>query len=321
MQQLSEQTHINLEIIIADGGSSDGTVPLARDLGYRVLEAPRGRAAQMNAGAAAASHPWLLFLHADSGLRGPEQLSQAVQQVRNLGDHAAGHFSLQFVDTPRPKPFAYTLLEAKTATNREYTINGDQGLLLHRQFFYDLGRFDEADSFLEDQRIVAKIRENGAIFTLNSSIETSARRFEKEGFSARYTLMAIIMGLYVVGFRPFFQAAPKLYQAQGDTTRLPLHRFIGLMGYQFRQLSLPRLVRTAWGIGGFIRQNLWQGPFMLDTRLQLTSLPFTRAYDRTLGGLLGTRLGRLLSNLPIAIVASIWVFAILGPWYWWKERH
>src|SRR5215470_13818265 len=59
-----------VEVVVADGGSSDGTVALARPLADIVIAAPRGRGAQMNAGAAASHGDVLLFLHADTRLPG-----------------------------------------------------------------------------------------------------------------------------------------------------------------------------------------------------------------------------------------------------------
>jgi glycosyltransferase involved in cell wall biosynthesis len=64
----STQPSTNVEVIVVDGGSNDGTVEIAESLGVKLISAPRGRAAQMNAGALAASGEILLFLHADSRL-------------------------------------------------------------------------------------------------------------------------------------------------------------------------------------------------------------------------------------------------------------
>ena len=70
MQALAPYRRRGVEVIVVDGGSSDGTPELARPLADRVIAAPRGRAAQMNAGAAAARGDVLLFLHADTPLAG-----------------------------------------------------------------------------------------------------------------------------------------------------------------------------------------------------------------------------------------------------------
>src|SRR6185312_4716123 len=74
------------EIIVVDGGSSDGTAAAAARLGARVIVSPRGRGAQLAAGVAAAAHPWLLLLHADTILS-PEWEPVARQHMRNHADH------------------------------------------------------------------------------------------------------------------------------------------------------------------------------------------------------------------------------------------
>ena len=81
-----------VEVIVVDGGSHDGTAALARPLADRVLSAPRGRAAQMNAGAAAATGDVLLFLHADTRL--PQDADRLI--LDGLKDHQWGRFDVRF---------------------------------------------------------------------------------------------------------------------------------------------------------------------------------------------------------------------------------
>src|SRR5471032_486494 len=97
LESLSELRRRGHEVIVVDGGSSDGTANLARDLADRVLAASTGRAAQMNAGAGAAAGDVLLFLHADSRL--PDEADRLVLQGLAAGDLAWGRFDVRIAGT------------------------------------------------------------------------------------------------------------------------------------------------------------------------------------------------------------------------------
>ena len=82
----------DVELVVVDGGSRDETVNVARPLADRVLDAPRGRAAQMNAGAAAARGAVLLFLHADTRL--PDDYPALVAEALAPADVVGGRFDI-----------------------------------------------------------------------------------------------------------------------------------------------------------------------------------------------------------------------------------
>lgn len=265
---LGAQRGVSLETIVADGGSTDGTPDIAAAYGARVIAAPRGRGAQMNAGAAAAGGEWLLFLHADSRPAAPDQLRRALDTLRARGERRlAGHFALRFERERHGHRFLYRFMEAKSASNRRYTINGDQGLLLRREWFQTLGGFDETLPFLEDQRMAAQIEDGGAWVLLPDRLTTSARRFEAEGLGARYLLMAVIMAMYTAGERGFFEAAPDLYRAQAETGRLRVRPFLALAWRHYaardragrrafrRRLRSVALSQT-WQLGLMVRAAL-----------------------------------------------------------------
>lgn len=269
---INKQTDISLEIIVADGGSSDATRSVAEECGAGFVTAGRGRGVQMNEAARVASGGYLLFLHADSRIDDADLLSNAVSALtREQGDHKriAGHFSLRFIRSTGRNRMAYRYIEEKSALNRVNTTNGDQGLLLTRDFFKDLGGFDESMPFMEDQRIAEKIRSQGELMTLPGYLNTSARRFETEGFHRRYILMSMMMGLHAVGAEEFFARAPGVYRLQQDTGRLSMSPFFTL---------LRRMMFYEWGLGGtmhifsllgrYIRQNSWQMFFFLDVCLR-----------------------------------------------------
>ncbi|HXG28223.1 MAG TPA: TIGR04283 family arsenosugar biosynthesis glycosyltransferase, partial [Nevskiales bacterium] len=234
LRDLAAQRGITLEVIVADGGSTDRSAQLARLQGVQVIETPRGRARQMNAGARSSKAPWLLFLHADSRLHDPGLLRSALDCLRNAiaagggAEQLAGHFALRFERRDARHALAWRYVEEKTAFNRPYCTNGDQGLLLARRYFEALGGFDEDLPLFEDQRLCARIRASGALVTLPGRLATSARRFEQAGFHRQYLLMALIMAMQAAGIETFFRHAPGLYPPQHEAGRLRLLPFFRL---------------------------------------------------------------------------------------------
>lgn len=261
---LAAQRGVSFEVIVADGGSADGTPDVAAAHGARTIVVPRGRGAQMNAGAAAAGGEWLLFLHADSRPTGPDQLRRALDTLRGRGaTRLAGHFALCFERERHGHRFLYRLMEAKSASNRRHTINGDQGVLLRRDWFEALGGFDESFPFLEDQRLAARIEDQGAWVLLPDRLATSARRFEAEGLGARYLLMGLIMAMYLAGEEGFFAEAPTLYRAQTETDRLRLSPFLKLAWRRYA--AKDRAARRAFcrRLGAVALGQAWQLGLML----------------------------------------------------------
>ncbi|MFU8803602.1 MAG: TIGR04283 family arsenosugar biosynthesis glycosyltransferase [Bradymonadaceae bacterium] len=259
---LHAQQGVELEVIVVDGGSRDRTREIAEKAGAEVLAGERGRASQMNHGARRATHELLLFLHADSRIKGPRLLERAhrsFEERRAAGQtRIAGHFSLYFQCARGPCGRIYRFLEAKTRHNRPHTINGDQGMLIHRDFFRELGGFDESLPFLEDQRLAARVREHGEWFTLPGSLETSARRFETEGFWERYALMAIIMGAHAAEVDEFFDALPALYESQSETGPLDLGAYLAMLGPLLARMGPRRTLEVWMEVGRFVRGNAWQ---------------------------------------------------------------
>jgi len=288
LADLRQQKGVALEIVIGDGGSSDATCSLAAALGARVVNAERGRGAQMNSAAQQAGGEYFVFLHADSRLDDPNLLAnglRALQHAEQAQPRIAGHFQLRFLRaTPRNR-LAFRYLEGKTALNRVNTANGDQGMLLSRHFFVQLGGFDQSLPFLEDQRIAEKIRSQGQWITLPGRLITSARRFESEGFHRRYLLMAMMMGLHTLAETSFFLRAPGVYRVQRETGRLLLSPFFALVWRMIREdWGFAGSVRAFWRLGRYLLDNGWQFFFFLDVCMQpllgANRLPLLAAYDR-----------------------------------------
>src|SRR6266540_88921 len=164
-RSLGEQLEVNLELLLCDGGSSDGTVELAEVLRKefpfpaRMVTSEPGRWRQMNCGAAAAEADILLFLHADSLFTDPLALRRGLDAIARAiaekGDErVAGHFGLRFRSKGGNTSSAeYYHLECKARLNRRECTHGDQGMLLRRAFFEEVGPFDSTFPILAETRM------------------------------------------------------------------------------------------------------------------------------------------------------------------------
>lgn len=309
---LRHQQGIELEIIVVDGGSSDGTREVAERYGAQLHSSPRGRGQQMNAGAAQAGGEFLLFLHADSQIESPRLLADALtalrQAIEQRGHHRiAGHFPLRFINRPADASDFYRHIEGKTRLNRPYTINGDQGLLIHSTYFKQLGGFDQRLPFLEDQRISAKIFASGQWLVLPGELLTSARRFEREGHRARYTLMAILMGLHAANVEEFFSQVPAVYAAHDETRPLQLQPMLQLIRQIFRRRGLLQTLGILYRIGRFVRENAWQIAYWRDQRHDDAHLPRLQFFDRWLRPLTHNPVADALATLLVSGWFFLWL--------------
>lgn len=164
------------EILVVDGGSSDETVNVALACGATVLHAPRGRAAQMNAGATRATGDVLLFLHADCALE-TSALAAAERAVRSARV-AAGCFSMRV----RAEGVLYRSIDRCATARVRLTglIYGDQGLFLRRGNFERAGGFPNL-KLMEDIAISRTLRRLGRVVVLPQRIFVSPRRWQKTG--------------------------------------------------------------------------------------------------------------------------------------------
>lgn len=163
------------EVIVVDGGSSDRTRELA--LGERtatLLRAPRGRAAQMNAGAAQARGDVLLFLHAD--VRLPPDAATWVDQVLADPTTTAGAFRTWTVPEGRAPAWAPLVHLADLRSRYSRLPYGDQALFVRPKRFFEVGGFPEIE-LMEDVELCRKLQKLGPIRTVPARVEVSARRF------------------------------------------------------------------------------------------------------------------------------------------------
>lgn len=309
LADLHQQQDCALEIIVADGGSSDATAALAQRGGAKVVRAERGRALQMNAGAAQAAADYLLFLHADTRLPSPTVLRDALAAlVRQKSDRVAGHFPLRFVRSAQGHDFLFRYLEEKTALNRSYTINGDQGALLSKRFYQELGGYDPRLPFLEDQRFATQVWQRGRWIVLPGHLHTSARRFELEGHRSRLILMTLMMALHEAGCDEFFALAPQVYASQDKTGRLDLAAFHRLIRGMLWRARWKRMACILFQCGRFVRQNTWQLFYHRDLRRAPPGhYPRLAFYDRHLDRLIANRVGDFIATLLMCAWFFLWL--------------
>ncbi len=164
------------EVIVADGGSRDGTVELAEGLADAVIRAPRGRASQMNAGAAKARGEVLLFLHADTRL--PAQADTLILRELAKTSRAWGRFD---VSIEGAHPLFSTIAWFMTWRSRLTGIaTGDQAMFVRREVFLQIGGFPAID-LMEDIAMSKRLKTSSRPLCLKSRVTTSGRRWERHG--------------------------------------------------------------------------------------------------------------------------------------------
>jgi rSAM/selenodomain-associated transferase 2 len=164
-----------VEVIVADGGSTDVTAALARPLADRVLTAPPGRARQMNDGAALAAGDVLLFLHADTLL--PADADRLVRGAMDAGA-AWGRFDVRIAGRPWMLRVVAAFMNARSRWTGVAT--GDQAIFVRRAVFECLGGFAD-QPLMEDVELTGRLRRVGRPACLRAVATTSGRRWETRG--------------------------------------------------------------------------------------------------------------------------------------------
>jgi len=179
------------EVVVADGGSSDGTQALATSMGARVIQAPRGRGTQLAAGVDAASGEWLLLLHADTRLASGWRKA-AVTPNR------AGYFRFALdSDEPRARRLERLVAWRCRALALPY---GDQGLLIHRGLLQAVGGVRPLP-LMEDVELARRLGRKRLV-ALETAAVTSADKWQRQGWYRRSLRNLACLALYFAGIPP-----------------------------------------------------------------------------------------------------------------------
>jgi rSAM/selenodomain-associated transferase 2 len=185
-----------LDVVVVDAGSHDSTCRIAEEFEARVLSSTAGRGRQLACGANAATSEWLLFLHADTRLpQGwPDDISRFITADANR--QRAAYFRLSFDDTNQAAQRIAALANWRAkALGLPY---GDQGLLIHRSLYDEVGGFDERLNLMEDVELARRIGPM-RLKRLPATVITSAVKYRTDGWWRRPFKNLLCLSLYLAG--------------------------------------------------------------------------------------------------------------------------
>jgi rSAM/selenodomain-associated transferase 2 len=185
-----------VEVIVVDGGSNDATMQNAGALADRVISSPRGRALQMNAGAAFACGEVLLFLHADTRLS--QDADRLVLDALRKSRRVWGRFDVRI----QGRAFLAIVATLMNIRSRLTGIaTGDQAMFVRRDVFLAVGGFPDIP-LMEDIALSRRLKRRGRPLCLSQRVTTSGRRWEQHGVARTILLMWRLRFAYFFGAEP-----------------------------------------------------------------------------------------------------------------------
>jgi len=186
----------DFEVIVVDGGSSDGTIQKAESLGAKVIKSQIGRATQMNLGALKAKGDLLYFVHADT--RPPSSFITDIQEAYNEG-HSMGCYRLKFDSTKQ-------ILKVNSYFTRfedSWSRGGDQSLFMTRDAFHGLKGFREEFVIMEEYDLLQRAKAMGFSFKIiPKDIVASARKYEENSYLRVQFANLIAFNMFRFGYEP-----------------------------------------------------------------------------------------------------------------------
>ena len=186
-----------IEVIVVDGGSTDGTADLASSLAGRVISAMPGRARQMNAGLAVAKGQIVLFLHADTTL--PLTAFDNIREIADYGGPVWGRFDVEIVGSSLLLPVVAAFMNARSRLSGVAT--GDQAIFVRRDVLNQIGGVPDI-AIMEDIALSKALRRFSKPSCLRARVQTSGRRWDANGALRTIVTMWLMRLLYVVGMSP-----------------------------------------------------------------------------------------------------------------------
>lgn len=181
----------NVEVVMVDGGSTDNTSILLQEAGLRVIQSAKGRALQMNQGAAVASGDVLLFLHVDTCL--PANYFEAIEHALKNNDKLWGRFDVNIAGQLWMFPVISAFINWRSS---QFGIaTGDQAIFVKRIYFETLGGFPE-QPLMEDVEFSKRLKSISLPVCLKEKVITSGRRWEARGVWRTIFLMWRLRWLY-----------------------------------------------------------------------------------------------------------------------------
>ena len=197
LQALAPLAQRGAQIIVADGGSTDGTADRAQASGAQLVSAPRGRALQMNAGALRATGDMLLFLHADTLL--PPDADRLIHRALATGPQVWGRFDVRIDGRHRLLRVIALLMNLRSRWTGIAT--GDQAIFMTRAAFDAVGGFP-VQPLMEDIEICRRLLRLSRPACLRAHVSTSGRRWESGGVWRTILLMWRLRFAYWRGVAP-----------------------------------------------------------------------------------------------------------------------
>ncbi|MFI5015586.1 MAG: TIGR04283 family arsenosugar biosynthesis glycosyltransferase [Hyphomicrobiales bacterium] len=186
-----------VEVVVADGGSADDTVAKARPLADLVITAPRGRAAQMNAGARQARGEVLVFLHADTRL--PENADRVILDALERSGRIWGRFDVSLAGRPFMLHIVAFMMNLRSRLTGIAT--GDQAIFMRADAFRRVGAYPDIP-LMEDIAISKALKRLGQPVAIAKRATASGRRFEAKGVWRLIFLMWRLRLAYWLGADP-----------------------------------------------------------------------------------------------------------------------
>jgi len=258
----------DVEIIVADGGSSDGTVEAAAAKGARISNTEKGRGIQLNAGASIAKGNILFFLHADTLI--PENTFDLLDDFFPNENNNICRFKLGFdIDNHLLK--VYTSF---SKFNTIFTRYGDSGIVIRKNFFNSMGGFKNYFIF-EDVEFLSRVSKKAKIRLLNAEAKSSARKFVYNGLIKNQIQSFALFAKYFLGsdssqlWNDYFIKKNKMKKSSLIIfVRYPVKRKVKTrlardtndeFSYDFYKICTEEIIKQARGLKSFNKYLFYTG--------------------------------------------------------------